>query len=156
MPTVIALAIYFCFADLILITQCIYYNKVNSNRRQRQVSTVSAASEDEPLLTRARSRDATGLPGSHRRRSSGLEPDAEARDVLTKGFEAEEPASGGTVRNMISVLLVILVGAGGWALAWQSGVWSPQPEEGHGDQEVQTVALGAEILGYFSAVCYLG
>lgn len=76
--------------------------------------------------------------------------------MLTKGFEAEEPATGGTMRNAISVFLVILVGAGGWALAWQAGVWLPQPENGHGDQDVQQVALGAEILGYFSAVCYLG
>ncbi|KAL2016446.1 hypothetical protein VTK56DRAFT_3497 [Thermocarpiscus australiensis] len=33
-PSIIALAIYFCVADLILIAQCTYYNTVNARRRR--------------------------------------------------------------------------------------------------------------------------
>ncbi|KAL2269627.1 hypothetical protein VTJ83DRAFT_1811 [Remersonia thermophila] len=34
-PSTIALACYFCVADLILITQCTYYNTINARRRAR-------------------------------------------------------------------------------------------------------------------------
>ncbi|KAK4466688.1 putative vacuolar amino acid transporter YPQ1 [Cladorrhinum samala] len=34
-PSTIALAFYFCIADLILITQCTYYNAINARRRRR-------------------------------------------------------------------------------------------------------------------------
>lgn len=46
------------------------------------------------------------------------------------------------------------VGAAGWAIAWKSGVWVPQPTSTPDDAE--PIALGAEILGYASAICYLG
>ncbi|KAK4229893.1 putative vacuolar amino acid transporter YPQ1 [Podospora fimiseda] len=35
-PSTIALACYFCVADLILITQCTYYNTINARRRARE------------------------------------------------------------------------------------------------------------------------
>ncbi|KAL1845122.1 hypothetical protein VTK73DRAFT_1071 [Phialemonium thermophilum] len=34
-PTAIALACYFCIADLVLIAQCTYYNAINARRRRR-------------------------------------------------------------------------------------------------------------------------
>ena len=36
-PTVIALAIYFCFADLILISQCLYYNILNARKEMQKL-----------------------------------------------------------------------------------------------------------------------
>jgi uncharacterized protein with PQ loop repeat len=66
-PTVIALAIYFCFADLILISQCVYYNLKNA-RRERKASARSTESVEAPLLGRRDSSN-LGLPGSHRRDS---------------------------------------------------------------------------------------
>lgn len=152
----IALAIYFCFADFVLISQCLYYNHINAARKKRHLSTASAISEDEPLLARERSRDATGLPGSHRRRSSAREGD-ESDGALRKLYEEDDTPSGTSMwRNIASVLGVVLVGTAGWAIAWQAGVWTPTPEDGSEGPEQQQVALGAEILGYFSAVCYLG
>lgn len=59
-PTVIALAVYFCIADLVLLLQCLYYNTLNSRRQRlhqqhRQklgpaARKSSAASQREPAL----------------------------------------------------------------------------------------------------------
>jgi len=158
-PTVIALAVYFCIADFVLISQCVYYNHINALQSQRHRSVGSAQSEEEPLLTRRRSSDAIGLPGSHRRRSSARSTSHTSeirRDSLSKILEEDDSPNGNPwARNTISALLVIAAGTAGWAIAWQSGVWTPTPELGE-IPEARRVALGAEILGYFSAVCYLG
>lgn len=156
-PTVIALAIYFCIADFVLISQCLYYNYVNAQRAKRHPSLQSTVSDSEnsPLLARRRSSDTIGLPGSHRRRSSAMSQDYR-RDSLSKILEEDEGNEGNAwMRNMLSIIGVIGVGVAGWVLAWQSGVWKPTPEE-HAPQVTSNTPLGAQILGYFSAVCYLG
>ncbi|KAF2833712.1 PQ-loop-domain-containing protein [Ophiobolus disseminans] len=148
-PTVIALAIYFCFADLILISQCVYYNLKNS-RRARKTSTRSADSVDAPLLGRRDSSN-MGLPGSHRRDSQ-----ASRRRRASSLPTIADVEEGGSewIKNALSIGGVCAVGAAGWAIAWKTGVWAPQPlkDDGAGTD----VALGAQILGYASAVCYLG
>jgi hypothetical protein len=64
-----------------------------------------------------------------------------------------EEGGGEWVKNSLSVVGVCVVGAAGWAIAWKTGVWSPQPlDEAAGTD----MALGAQLLGYASAVCYLG
>ncbi|KAF1928635.1 vacuolar membrane PQ loop repeat protein [Didymella exigua CBS 183.55] len=148
-PTVIALAMYFCVADLILITQCVYYNTINARRTARKTSTQSANSVEAPLLGRRDSSN-VGLPGSHRRdsqasrrrRASSLPTILDVDDVPSEWM-----------KNTVSVFGVMAVGAAGWAIAWQSGVWLPQPTR---TGDAPPIALGAEILGYVSAVCYLG
>lgn len=61
------------------------------------------------------------------------------------------------MKNSLSVLGVVLVGAAGWAIAWQVGVWRPSPVDGPADSGAMAeTAIGAKILGYTSAVCYLG
>lgn len=78
------------------------------------------------------------------------------RDSLSKISEEAEGSSGNAwARNSLSVLAVIAAGTAGWALAWQSGVWTPTPE-GNELGAKTSAPIGAEILGYFSAVCYLG
>lgn len=71
-------------------------------------------------------------------------------------MEDEEDDGNAWVRNTLSILGVVLVGAAGWAIAWQSGVWTPTPDEGGDLDQAAKTALGAKVLGYFSAVCYLG
>ncbi|KAF1986630.1 PQ-loop-domain-containing protein [Aulographum hederae CBS 113979] len=157
-PTVIALAIYFCIADCILISQCLYYNVINARRTRKEstLSVESAASEDAPLLSR-RDSSSMGLPGSKRRRSSAASKkrrdSIHRTDSLARIVE-EAQGSKAWIKNTVSILCVCAVGTAGWAIAWQSGAWSPQPV-GSGDEE-QDMALGAQILGYISAVCYLG
>lgn len=78
------------------------------------------------------------------------------RDSLSKILEDDDSGSGNAwVRNTISIVLVCIAGTAGWVIAWQSGVWTPTPEDGD-TVEGQEMAIGAQILGYFSALCYLG
>lgn len=160
-PTVIALAIYFCFADLILITQCLYYNYVNARKAGRKQSVTSdhvdPNNPEQPLLGR-RSSDTTGLPGSHRRSSASLrhrgsQVSSSPRDTLSNILE-EEQGNSSWLKNTVSILLVCIAGAAGWAIAWKTGVWMPTPEKI--DDGSAGIARGAQILGYLSAVCYLG
>ncbi|CAG8948984.1 hypothetical protein HYFRA_00002111 [Hymenoscyphus fraxineus] len=145
-PTMIALAIYFCIADTVLITQVLYYRAKNA--RERKESVVSIETEEEPLLRR-RSSDSTGLPGSHRRRLSAVSTSSRRsncrKDILDEGSLEE----GSLFRkNFFTILAVVAVGVVGWAIAWQSGVWVPSPIE---DVPVVTESsAGAKTLGYIS------
>lgn len=57
--------------------------------------------------------------------------------------------------NIISVLLVCTAGAGGWLVAWKSGAWTPTGEPTQ-DSPDANISVGPQILGYISAICYLG
>ncbi|KAK0729917.1 PQ loop repeat-domain-containing protein [Lasiosphaeris hirsuta] len=174
-PTTVALASYFCFADLILISQCSYYNAVNARRRtrkeRRQLSstathdTDTTAVSDEPheedaLLDRRHRRrsESTGLPGSHRqhsvrRRESNLDP-------LTRIITGEDdsPDSNPWFHNALSIVAVWVVGASGWYISYKMGAWDVAdglPEAGDGQAANVPEAYIGMVLGYFSAVCYL-
>lgn len=163
-PTVIALAIYFCFADAVLLSQCFYYNTINARRERRLAAATTVeeengqATEDSPLLRRSSSDvlDNIGLPGSRRRSSAAstrsTRHSAEGRDSLAKILE-EEPGQSVWLKNTFSVVMILIAGAAGWAIAWRTGAWRPTSER---DSDDQSTPLGAEILGYASAVCYLG
>lgn len=165
-PTVIALAIYFCFADAVLLSQCFYYNTINARRERRLAAATPAqeengqATEDSPLLRRSSSDvlDNIGLPGSRRRSSAAsrrsTRHSAEGRDSLAKILEEEQPRQSVWLKNTFSVVMILVAGAAGWAIAWKTGAWRPTSEAGSGED--QSTPLGAEILGYASAVCYLG
>lgn len=147
-PTVIVLAIYFCFADFALIMQCLYYKF--RNIRERSASSPfgdDASSEDphQPLLRR--STDNMGLPGSRRRSSA-----SRARQDLNSPID--EGSSRAMAKNALGVFLVCLAGTSGWFVAWQTGVWTAAPSE----PKINALhtSAGAQILGYVSAVCYLG
>ena len=148
-PTVIALAIYFCFADLVLISQCLYYNLKNT-RRSRKSLTRSTDSVEAPLLGRRDSSN-IGLPGSHRRDSQASRRRRRASSLPT----IADVETGGSewIKNALSIVGVCVVGAAGWAIAWKTGVWAPQPTS---EDSTGEIAFGAQVLGYISAVCYLG
>lgn len=76
------------------------------------------------------------------------------RDSLTPILE-EGSGRAAWIKNTVSVFLVCLAGAVGWVIAWKSGVWHPTPEHAGpvGDKDVQ---FGGQVLGYISAVAYLG
>ena len=93
-----------------------------------------------------------GLPGSRRRSSRRANSDVR-RNSLERVLE-EPTRSSSWIKNTVSIILIVLVGAAGWAIAWRTGAWRSTPvekEEGAGRGPV-----GAEILGYASAVLYLG
>ncbi|OAP54325.1 hypothetical protein AYL99_11426 [Fonsecaea erecta] len=197
-PVVVAIGVYFCIADGVLIAQCLYYGIMNKRREGRALLSARASasgssgaagagagvdggarvdgeasaapggersrqgsSEEEPLLKRTRTNSMT-IPGSmdRRRSSSSLRRRrssfaAHHHDQLAKILEESDEA--GTrlwFRNAMSVLAIGVVGAAGWALAYESGAWKPSPASG--GAESGEMATGAQVLGYLSAVAYLG
>jgi hypothetical protein len=153
-PTVIALAVYFCFADLVLITQCLYYNVINAKKRKRQHSTTSVFSNPEQPLLRRHTSETVGLPGSRRLSSTRRSSHASRCNSLSRILEENETGAKMWGKNALSILFVCAVGVGGWFVAWKSGVWKPTANQG--SDSAGSIAIGAQILGYFSAVCYLG
>lgn len=81
-----------------------------------------------------------------------------AEDPLAKMVSDTEPQRE-WVMNALVIAGVCASGAAGWLFAWQSGVWRPVPGGAApetpfpGDDETP---LPAVVLGYFSAICYLG
>ena len=150
-PTVIALALYFCLADAILIAQCLYYNNMNARTRKGKVR-ISPGPEDprQPLL-HSNASD-IGLPGSRRRSSTSQgRRGSNLMNPTLPIVEEESHFSKPWTKNGVSVFLVCAAGTAGWAAAWRSGLWKPETDGGAND-----VAIGAELLGYLSAVAYLG
>jgi uncharacterized protein with PQ loop repeat len=164
-PTAVVLASYFCIADLVLISQCLYYNTLKSRRASRRrtgsVATTSstaaatdeAASEDEPLLTRRRS-SSMGLPGSQRRHTYHTESSLDPLRKMVTG-EDDTPDSNPWLHNTLSIAAVWLVGATGWFISYKFGAWDQDPPVVDVPEEVETVRTIGIVLGYFSAVCYL-
>lgn len=233
-PVVVAIAIYFCFSDGLLISQILYYG-IRNRRKEGQsmldsVRDVAVRSEtgtdrfsgaargsmdstselerqstaeSEPLLSRKHSRsgsfhtftipgsadakvvreqikrrrsssesntvDSTsdGQNGSHRRSSSTATASAR-RETLPRIFEdpvsvdnkdSVSPASK-ALKNILSILGVVLVGTVGWLAAYKTGMWAPSPPPvphalSDGDRDPSANPAGAQLLGYISAVLYL-
>lgn len=183
MPTVIALAFYFTLSDSILILQCVYYNHwVNKrqqeitesldgtlgqpregDRRQSVGSRVQDEDEDEnegqPLLSRHesnRSYSSIGLPGSH------LHQQRSASDTFPKTPQNSSPVNTlysflrKSFFNAACVIGVCAVGTLGWLIAYKVGAWVPAPPERPNEDNEDRTPFGAELLGYLSAVLYLG
>jgi solute carrier family 66 (lysosomal lysine-arginine transporter), member 1 len=178
--TVIAIGVYFCIADGVLIAQCLYYGIRNKRRDAKSLlgrprgQTITEdllpasgrtmpvgplADEESPLLpSRERSGSFT-IPGSVERRYSGLSERrrrSSARDEPLAKVLEETDESGVRLwfKNVLSVLTIIVVGTAGWAIAYGSGAWKPTSLKR--DVDVEEMATGAQILGYASAVAYLG
>ena len=166
-PTAVALASYFCVADLVLISQCSYYNARNARRRSRSLhrrrdtdtTAVSEADEESPLIHSRRSRSGSiGLPGSHRRhsvrrRESNLDP-------LTRIITGEDdtPDSNPWLHNALSLVAVWVVGSAGWFVSYKMGAWDVAdsvPDAGDDLTLARPEKAIGMVLGYFSALCYL-
>ena len=55
-------------------------------------------------------------------------------------------------RNIFAIAGICFAGTLGWFVAWRSGAWSATKESDDG----QEMPRGAEMLGYLSALLYLG
>ncbi|OQN96253.1 hypothetical protein B0A48_17815 [Cryoendolithus antarcticus] len=173
-PTVIALAVYFCFADGALIAQCVYYRSLKRNQQEMKgvVEETSALLgngevQGSPKTRRAGSQGSNiGLPGSHRRPSSTASlakrnpsytsSSSHHRESLAAILE-EPTQKSAWLKNTLSIIGILFVGTAGWAIAYRTGTWQPVPEPRPGGSVDSTpTPLGAELLGYGSAVLYLG
>lgn len=165
-PTVIALAIYFCFADGALIGQCLYYNTINREADAKADAAEAAhaestsaveTTESDPLLAAAsqhqqpsqsQRKPSTTSRRSHRRSSAAHS----RRDSLSRALAKPTPTSA-YLKNSLSILAICTAGTAGWALAYQTGAWRPVPPHTPGSAPTP---LGASLLGYGSALLYLG
>lgn len=160
-PSAIAIGIYFCFADVILISQCLYYNAINAHRRrnrQRHLSTNtegSTLSEEEPLLSRERSGSGGQHRRSMRRNSSGLDP-------LQRIVSGEDgtPQRSAWVNNTLSLAAVYGLGVAAWFVSRKvmgddDGAGVPGDDTPSGDEMQDPLMALGMALGYFSALCYL-
>jgi len=173
-PTVIALAVYFCIADCVLILQCLYYNY--KNRKEAEDNKTASGSavenghveedhetdEESPLLSRTESASSgnVSLPGSVRRKSSAASRRrADSLAKVVEEDEEDESSLRATMKNLGSVLLICAIGTAAWAICWKTGIWKPAPEPTMGaaaGEKEHGAPFGAEILGYASAAAYLG
>lgn len=154
MPTVIAIGIYFCFSDSVILLQSFYYKLRNRSAASASTSTLKdeeqaltgtaleppLPTEDDPLLSQR-------PPSSY----SGRRPSQPSGTLAEKRSSSSNALS----RDLLSVALVCAAGACGWAIAWQAGAWRPT-SEAPDEEGGASMVLGAQALGYFSAVCYLG
>ena len=152
-PTVIALAVYFCVADAVLITQCLYYYYVKPHKLVSEERDSGRTDDPSQPLLHQTSGD-IGLPGSRRPSSISQKHRRSSLAASTSPIILDDNAS---VRpwliNLLSVLAVCALGAVGWTIAWKVGLWKPVLET-----SVDTAQRNwaAEVLGYVSAILYLG
>ncbi|KAL8928351.1 MAG: hypothetical protein Q9172_000943 [Xanthocarpia lactea] len=149
------LAVWLVGDHAILILQCVYYNYFFARIFRRSSSAQNEGLEDprQPLLVRQTSN--LGLPGSRRRSSaSQAHWNTYGEESLVADDVDKNKWSKPWVKNVLTVFGVCIVGAGAWAIGWKSGLWAPVHEP------LQDIGVGrpvgAEVLGYISAVCYLG
>lgn len=157
------------FADVILISQCVYYNTLNARRRRRlrlslEAESAVAADEDEPLLSRRRrcrrassNAGAGGLPGSQRR--SSVRRESTGLDPLARMVTGEDatPQRSAWLTNGLSLAAVYALGIAAWFVSRE--VLGAAGEDGDGGEDTgeddgAQVVVGL-VLGYVSAVCYL-
>ncbi|WZH49104.1 PQ loop repeat-domain-containing protein [Fusarium acuminatum] len=158
-PTAIALAGYFCIADIVLIGQALYYNTLNARRASRaEEARPIDPSEESPLINnRNRRRSSSyGLPGSQRRHATHTESSMEPLRKIVTG-EDDTPDSSPWIHNTLSLLAVYVIGFAGWFVSYKVGAWE-NGDSGTPDapEDAQTtIEIAGLILGYISAVLYL-
>ncbi|OAA72172.1 vacuolar membrane PQ loop repeat protein [Cordyceps fumosorosea ARSEF 2679] len=143
-PTAIALACYFCVADCVLITQCLYYNNLNRRRAAARAAHHHAhahANEDSPLLGRRHS-------ASSRRASHS------SQTKMPIGDDALDTKP--WVQNLVSLVAVYIIGFLGWYISYKAGAWKsdPTPPSDPSEQRTTLEVVGL-MLGYASAFFYL-
>ncbi|KAL6874898.1 PQ-loop protein [Trichoderma novae-zelandiae] len=138
-PTAVALAMYFCVADFLLISQCLYYNTINA----RRAAEAAEATEDAPLLGERRH--------SHRHSISS----EDGGKIAPTGDELIERSSWSS--NAGSLLAVYVLGFAGWYLSYKAGAYNETDPVVLDAAELPSALLEkiGMVLGYFSAVCYL-
>ncbi|KAK6531579.1 hypothetical protein TWF694_002770 [Orbilia ellipsospora] len=116
-----------------MLGQVLYYSYYRPRKhRSNSLSERQNSSVTEPLL------------GS----SSSPRP-PQRRDSLSQAFSGER-SDKEAIRNILSVVVVVVVGFAGWFIAWKAGAWSP-PD----DMPDSKAPLGALVLGYASSFFYL-
>lgn len=145
-PTVTALAWYFCLADAVLIAQCLYYKYLHLSK-DRLVADSGQESND-PHQSLLGTHDTQPKSTAQRRRNSSF------KDGSLPVLEGNESRGSSWIWNTVSLVLVCVVGALAWLIAYEAQLWTPDPQTD--DKDAGKGPVGAVVLGYVSAICYLG
>jgi len=146
-PTVTALALYFCLADAVLILQCLYYKRLYSRKEQLAAASTQIPNDD-PHQSLLNGNHPVVEPGSRRRRTSSFKDGS----LPVVGDDGDTNSS--WTWNTVSVVSICIAGATVWAIAWKARLWTPTPRDDDG--RVAHGPVGAMVLGYLSAISYLG
>ncbi|KAI1278934.1 PQ loop repeat-domain-containing protein [Xylaria sp. FL0933] len=148
-PTATALAGYFCLSDLILVSQCVYYNVRNARiARQRRHSSGTESSEERPLLRRN-----STASGSYARRSRQEPSNPDAIKRVVTG-ESEPSKTSSWLSNSLAIIGIYLIGAAGWFISYRVGAWD-KPDGADAPDPSSPAGISGMVLGYASALCYL-
>ncbi|RKF76025.1 putative vacuolar amino acid transporter YPQ3 [Golovinomyces cichoracearum] len=146
-PTVVTIAIYFCFTDVALSTERTKLNSNISTTHNEPTAGTNLTSENTPLISEARS-DPTFVP--ERRRPSDL--------VNYERANETKRSQGNTwIFNTVFILVTIVVGILGWVIAYLTEIWTPIPAPSNSFpyDTINSTPIGAQIFGYLSAIFYL-
>ena len=152
LPTAVALAFYFCVADAVLILQCLYYNVTNLRNEAAPTGCRPIYNDQQPLLPEQTSSNNSLECSPNLSTTEQHQNTSSQDDLFYKALDSKSETH--LLPKLISVLSVFLLGAAGWAAAWNLGLWVPvvdNPESGS-----EQGLIGAQLLGYVSAVFYLG
>ena len=178
------LAVYYTFADIVLLGQCFYYrgftfSDAPANSKVDAASVDEEASEDSPLLSRTDTAPRLAPHDDAHRRSSAQYVDGTHLSPATPLLSAPEaPATAhlkptstlqAVLFNTSALLLVCAVGVFGWWLSTRSQHPSSHSHKSHhhhhhhhnnnrqdaGSLDVH-LDLWGQIFGYLCAALYLG
>lgn len=143
LPTVIALAVYYCFADCVLLVQIFYYNHL----MRQAASDAEHQFSPSPPLDPATPTSGPTQPLLSRRRSTS------SQRSRPPSLRQKSPSPMmAAMKNMLVIAGTCLAGTIGWFVAWEAGIWKPEDSA----SEDLPQKAGAEFLGYLSALLYIG
>ncbi|KAF2431870.1 PQ-loop-domain-containing protein [Tothia fuscella] len=171
LPTMLILAVYYCFVDIFLIGQCFYYKgftltdtiKPRKSSNGHPKARTGAANETSPLLTpNPNGSDSTRPPldrvFSNLSPANPLLPDSKPITSTPASPPPQRTLLQSFLFNSSAVVIVCAAGVAGWYLSSQN---PSSHHHGHGnDKSNPTDALEfntlGQVFGYICAALYLG
>ncbi|TGZ82669.1 PQ-loop-domain-containing protein [Ascodesmis nigricans] len=135
LPTMLILAVYYTLADLLLLLQCLYYNRLNASPTPTPTPP-SPPSPEHPLPHHHHNHNLLhpSIPASHLSPVTPLLP------------PTPPPPTAPLLSPLLTILLITLSGLAGWYLSPHSSS-TPPPS--------QTFSPAGQTFGYLSALLYL-
>lgn len=157
LPTMIALAIYYTFADVLLLIQCLIYHRRNMKVDPKHLSPATPLLEATDLWEDDDEADSENLSSSVATASN-----ANVRGESLPLIKRTKPKVSDTravLFNLMIVVGVFVTGFLGWYLSSACGGPSHHDDDDkspdNGDDELRLDVLG-QIFGWLCAVLYLG
>ena len=171
LPTMTILAVYYAFADTVLLSQCFYYRGFRFSDTPTTKSSTAIEDEDEvtdespliyrepsppPQSTNPRRRKSTSSSHSHKSYKvdpTHLSPATPLLDPFAPATPHSPPSALKTVLfNTTALALVIAAGIFGWWISRQS---SPQHHHENTQATPPTFDTPGQVFGYACATLYL-